>query len=203
MNHVKLPIVLAFAGACCFGQAQAHELTYNQVTAAYVQLNDRDSDFDPNGFLVDGSFLVTENLYIRGNLISVSDSNSFLGQGIKIEVSSAAAGLGYRMPVSGQTDAIAEIGVGRSQTKASTGGMSAAENFTGFTVGLGMKHAFNSNFEASVLAGYERANKDAGSGVGVDFDGRYKLNDQFHLVAGYSWTDDKVDIFRVGVSYAF
>ena len=203
MKHIHLPVALAVATAFCFGQAKANDFTYNYVSALYAQTNDRDSDFDPNGFSLMGGFALGDTMYVRSAFSSGSDSNSFLGQGVKIEVSGYAAYVGYRMPVSGQTEAVAEVGAGRSQVKSSVAGMSASESFTSFGAVLGLNHVFNSSFEGGVLTHYSRANKGTGSIVTVDFSGRYKMTERFHLVAHYSWSDVKVDNYALGISYAF
>lgn len=159
--------------------ANAAELDYSylEIGGSYVWV----SDFD-NGdgvFGIDGSVLVTENLYISGGIGGDGDATSIV------------IGPGLRLGVSERTDFVAEIGVANIDTDFGSD--------TGGAATIGLRSMVSDSVEVNGGIGainvFDDTDVSANLGVVVH------ISDAAALTSGVSVGSDSVRSLSVGVRF--
>ncbi len=144
---LALAALLALSGA-----ALASDLNYNYIEADYVTVDIDDFDEDFDGWSVNGSFLLTEQVFMFGGYSDISTDQ--IG-GFKLSSEGLTLGLGYRYELSRQTDLNFAAAFERVKAMAELGGFgseSVSEN--GYSLAVGVRHLVSPLFEVAVGAVY-------------------------------------------------
>lgn len=145
--------LLALAGLLVIpGAALATDLNYNYIEADYVTVDVDDIDEDFDGWSVNGSFLLTEQVFMFGGY---SDISSDSVGGFKLSTEGVTLGVGYRYELSRQTDLNFAGAFERAKAKAELGGFgseSVSEN--GYSLAVGVRHLVSPQLELGVGAVY-------------------------------------------------
>ena len=193
----------AFAGVSTQGEAKS--LSYNQVSASYTstKLDDLD-DYNPTGLIVNGSFLLNDNVFLTAGTSSVSGSYTVYGQSVKMEASDAGIGIGYRHGVTDATDVWAGFAAGTGTAEATSGRYSEEVDvdITGLLVGI--RTMLNEQVE--IHGSYSRSNvevenessEESAFKIGLS----YYFQPNISLGASMKSTDDS-NTTQLGLSYHF
>jgi hypothetical protein len=198
LKKLLIAVLLAVSPTLSFAADQvSNGLTYNHIGLAYG-VTDVDSDgasFKLKGYGIEASGLVTENIFLVGNLYNASTNKIKSGGtsfSLDIDFNSYELGLGYRMPISSGTDAYGIIS-GQNQKITATG---ANENNTYAAFAIGVK---------TLLA--DSLQLDANGGMlDGDFRGKlelqYKVTSTIGAVANYTTMKDASQ-YNFGIRYFY
>lgn len=169
----------ALAEGFSFKDPRPSFFNYNYVEARYV---DRDSNLD--GFSVEGSNDVAQNINVLAGFAMLSTSG--------VDYSQLNIGVGYHFSLPNQptTDAFFDAGLIR------------ADNDVDDEIGLwmrgGVRHQAFDQLELQGAIAYE----DVFDGdVTIEFGGLYKLSNQWHAGASYKLADD--DTLNIRLRYYY
>lgn len=200
----KTLLAVLLAGMCGYASANAQP-TYDYVDVGYAGLKSSDDDTTFTGFLVEGSKLVSDNVFVTGQWASVEESFVVFNVPVDADVTQIKLAVGYRYSVAPSTDVYGQLGYARQKLKvsASSGGVSASESESddGYLAKLGVKHSFG-RVEAGVFVERIDLGGDYEAENYIGIDGRVKFTDKFHGVVSYA-KDSDVSQYKIGVSYAF
>jgi len=134
------------------GAALATDLNYDYLEVDYVTVDVDDFDEDFDGWSVNGSFLVAEQVFVFGGYADISTDR--IG-GFKLSSEGFTLGLGYRYELSRQTDlnfAAAFERVKADADLAGFGSESVSEN--GYSLAVGLRTLVSPQLELAVGAVY-------------------------------------------------
>ena len=172
-------------------------LSYNYVGIGYGAA-DVDSDevsFKLRGYGVEASGLVTENIFLIGDLYNASTKKVKMDgttYSLDIDYTSYEFGLGYRMPISNGTDVYGIVSSHNQKAKIS--GESQSEKNAAFTIGIKtlLTDSLELNANGGALDGDFRGKLDL----------QYKVTSNVGFVAGYSTMKD-ISQYQFGVRYLY
>ena len=105
-------------------------LNYDEITAGYLSQTFTDSDsgksFTFTGYGFDGSYLITDSIYLIGGYSSSSNSKDF---GKDTSINFTRLGVGYRFPMSKETDLNAALSYSNNTFTGSTDTTNYGLNF--------------------------------------------------------------------------
>lgn len=185
--------------------AQATELTYDYIGVGYTKLSVDDSIIDFDGYVIDGSKLLTDRVFVILSYASTSGDTNLNSQKMSYDLNETRVGLGYRFPMADKTDLYGELGyINRDAKVALTingTGLSSKDSFDAATFRLGVKHLLGQSFETDFYV-YNEKSSSEGSMTTFGVNVAYRLTKQFHLVAGFEMDSD-YKRHQVGLQYAF
>ncbi|BDX05850.1 outer membrane beta-barrel protein [Planctobacterium marinum] len=181
-----LSIALLFSGS-----AFAKSPDWNLVELSYVKAEIDDTDFEPDGFALSGSALITENIFLLADYNALSEDVF----GVDIDLDTISAGVGYRYGISATTDFFATLSY--EYVDASALGESESDNGYGITVGA--RSMLTDAFELGGSIAYIDVEEDDTT---FTIDGRYYFTDNFAAGLSYGVADD-ADFYSVSLRYAF
>lgn len=191
MNRNK-PVLATATAALLALAAPVHAtgLSYNYLEAGYVQADLDDVDVDLKSVFVNGSFLVSEEVFLfAGYEDGESDSfDTFLGRG-KLGFSGFNAGVGYRIGVAPQTDLNLAAAFQRIRVEGK-GALSVlgSDSENGYSLSVGLRHLVTPGFELNAGVTYI----DVGDSDDTLFSvrGLFHIGDIVALGLGYSIGSD-------------
>jgi hypothetical protein len=144
---LALAALLAIPGA-----ALATDLNYNYIEADYVSIDVDDVDVDFDGWSVNGSFLLSEQVFVFGGYSDISSDR--IG-GVKLSTEGVTLGIGYRYELSRQTDLNFAAAFERAKAKAEFNGFgSESVSDSGYSLAVGVRHLAAPQLELGVGAVY-------------------------------------------------
>jgi hypothetical protein len=187
---ITLTIATLFSTAS-FAQASP---TWNLIEGGYgtADIDDLD-ELSPNGFVVLGSALVGENVFVQGSYSILSDEFS----GVDIDVDQASVGLGYRYGLTETTDAYASVSYEYVELSAS--GI-ASEDDNGYGLTVGLRSRITEQLELNGSIGYVDIADESETALGVS--AHYYFTQNVALGVSYSSTAD-FNVYGVSLRYAF
>lgn len=130
------------------GAAIATDLNYNYIEADYVTVDIDDIDEDFDGWAINGSFLVAEQVFIFGGY---SDLSSDQVMGFKLSTEGVTLGVGYRYELSRQTDLNFAAAYERAKVKLTGFG---SESDSGYSLAVGVRHLVSPLVELGLGVAY-------------------------------------------------
>lgn len=189
---------LTVLSATAFAETKTENgLSYNEIGVGYVsqKLTGDTSTNTFKGYSVSASALVTESIFLFGGYTSTS--HDFVPEG-KVTLGDTKLGLGYRMPLSDNTD-LNLIGHYSSAT------VTSSNNITATGLGVGIKTLALSPDLETTLAYVYYSQKDGSTTTnesGFTLGGKYKLPGNFFLNVEYLSTKDNKQ-YVLGGGYRF
>lgn len=200
----KTLLAFLLAGVSGFTSANAAP-TYNYVDFGYAGFKSSDEDMTFSGFVVEGSKLLNESVFVMGQWANVEESFAVMNVPVDADITQVKLAVGYRYSVAPSTDVYGQVGYARQKFKvsASSGGVSASESESedGYLAKLGLKHSFG-RVEAGIFVERIDLGGDYEASTFVGVDGRVKFTDRFHGVVSYA-KDSDVAEYKIAASYAF
>lgn len=186
-----------FAAATLFTtQAFADAPKWDLVELDYVKFDINDTNFEPNGFAITGTKLLTDNLFMTGSYTELSENIT----AIDLDIENLSLGLGYKYGLTESTDWYGALSYVDLKAEAVEGNNNAANDEDGFSISTGIRSMLTDNFE---LAG-DVTYVDIGDGDETTFSvkGYYYVTEEIALSLGYGRSHD-TDAFEIGARWAF
>jgi hypothetical protein len=157
----------------------AQGLNYNYVEAGYGRVDIDSPDVDGDGFVLGGSFAVSDQFHLFG---SYQTADFDFG----IDFTQFDLGLGFNTPITDMVDVVATVSYEYVEVDASGFG-SADDN--GFGLGVGLRALVSPQVE--LHGGVEYVDlSDSGSDTALGAGFRFNFNEKFSLGLEGSWGDD-------------
>ncbi|MEE2025481.1 outer membrane beta-barrel protein [Alkalimonas mucilaginosa] len=184
--------------------ANTADISWNYVSAGYAKASIKtDADrLKPDGWQLQGSFLLNEYLYVRARHDRVTD----IWQDVSIKAEQSWLSLGLRRPSLPGVDAFFEAGYASAKT--STGvvfvddvAFRINDSSNGYQLAAGFRYQATPALELGIalrhvdLSGQDRSNLG-------ELSGRYRLNHQIDLYSDYVFDSDD-SIWGLGISVRF
>lgn len=194
MNRSLIALALA---AILPISAQAGELNYNYVEAAYIDSHIDGENGDGFSFL--GSLAFNENFY--GTASYRRAKNSDYG----LTLDETTVNLGYRRALSDKADFVAEVGY--VDVGADIDGL-GGDSANGYRVALGFRGMLAPKFEGNIKAYYtDISDADwGGSELGFRVGAHYSINPTWGITASYDTTklfDESINTWGLGLRASF
>ena len=175
--------------------ASAADLSYSNAQLGY-QMMTGDGSFD--GFLVKGSFLITDDIYVAASYDQLEDS------GISQDVMTLRGGMRFAMD--NRLDLYGEVGLARAKVEVEIptffGTQKASTSETGFQLEGGARMMLTDNLEGRGYFRHVSIDNHDENFLGAE--GAFSLADQISVVAGISRLFDASEfLLDVGVRYEF
>lgn len=206
MKMKKTLLAVVLATVCGVASANVKN-TYDFIDVGYagVKVDDADIDVTFSGLVLEASKLITENVFVTGQLAKVEDSGVDSGVTYDWDVNLLKVSVGYRFGIAPATDLYGQVGYARQKDtiNAAFSGQRISESETGdgYLVKVGLKHSFG-RFEGGLFAERSDFGGDYEASTFVGVDGRVKFTDRFHGVVSYA-KDSDVAQYKIAASYAF
>lgn len=202
---MKKTLIAALLLTACTSAFATTKNTYDYVDLAYTSVDIKEVDSTYTGLGIEGSKLLTDNIYVAGQYFSVEDADSAPGIVYDLNLSLLSVSFGYRTEISNATDVYAQAGYARQKIENDFAFnnqlVSESDSVSGYQLKAGLKHSFG-NFQGGLFIERMDGSDDVESTTYLGVDGRYAFTDSFHGVVGYS-KDSDISIFKLGVSYAY
>jgi opacity protein-like surface antigen len=192
MNKNLLLTSLLLTTISISSAAMAKAPSWNNIGLGYINVDIDDTDYEPSGFVLSGSHLLNDNVYVHASYQSAEDDLF----GDDLEISTLNLGLGYRHSLNATTDLFGQVSYLNAEAEYS--GQSEDEN--GYSLAIGVKSMLIDNLEGGISA--TRVSLDGESETAINVGLSYFINDQFSIGAGYSFADDAKTL-AVGVKVHF
>lgn len=146
-TFIALSIIGLFAAP-----AMAAKPDWTFVEANYVQIDIDDiSNIEPDGFLVNGSYLINEDVFMTASLTRVKESDS----GNKLTIEGGTIGAGYRMPLNKYTDAYGVVSIRNTDASLRGSGFRNSNSDTDLGAAIGVRSRVLDNLELDGSVGYQ------------------------------------------------
>lgn len=194
-------ITLVSALICAAGATQAAERPeWNQLSVSY-QSSDYDyADDSLDGFGLSGSALVSEHVFIAAGFSRASEEYVVFGESVDVDYDSTSLGLGFRSPLSDNTDFFGAVSYEKLDVSFSYMGDSGSEDENGYGLTGGLRSMLTESLEIYGALNYIDIADESDTGVGIGAD--YYLTPNFALGVGYSTADD-VDTTSASLTLVF
>jgi hypothetical protein len=180
---------IAFAGAvAAFAVAPLAAVagpSYTYVGAGYGVI-DPDGGDDLDGFNLEGSVAVHENVHLLAEFVEGEDG--------PIELDRTRIAAGYNMPLNSATDFVARGGW--SFVDLEVGPFSDSDD--AFYAQVGLRSMVTPELELNGFLGYDDLEEE----VGIELGGVYNFTPNFGATAGYSYSDE-LQTYDIGLRYTF
>lgn len=190
MKKILLPTVMLGALTALNPAHAAGFFSYNYAEGGYTSVSDDKSDADGTGLYLKGSYDFMENLSVIASYASTDyDDTDVTRSGFSI-------GLGYHMPLAAQTDVLLSALLDNVTVEAGPG----EEDDTGYTLGLGIRHGIDQNFE--INGGLEYSSLFDDSSTAFNIGGRYHFDKSWSAGLNYTMMED-ANAWTVSVRASF
>lgn len=174
-------ILLALAFACAPLATQAEEISYSYLEAGYVNVDVDDFDEDVDGFLLRGSFEITENAFL---FAGYSDLMATIN-GFDIDFTDIELGAGYAWPLSNTASLYGKISYVNSEAEA----FGESLDDDGYGLAAGVRGLVAPSFELEGYISYVDLS-DLGDNTAFGAAARYYFMPQFALGVEAVFDDD-------------
>lgn len=197
MNNVfKLIPFIALTAAPFASNAKAPN--WNYVQGSYITAESDDSEFkiEPDGFGINGSFLVNDNVFLSAGYSSLSDEI----YDVDLDLNQGSVGLGYRHGISENTDVFGAVSYEYIELEADSNFGSDSVDESGYGLTVGLRSMVGDAFELNGQIGYIKIDDESETAVGVS--AFYHFTEQFSVGGGYTVQDD-LDTLSASVRFSF
>jgi len=182
----KLALVTAIVAAAAVPAAALADVSYSYVGAGYGALKpDGISRLD--GFNLDGSVAVTENVHLIANFLRAKDS--------PFTANRTRVGAGYNVPLNSQVDLVTRLGWSFTKVSISGAGSGKDDGIFGQT---GLRSMVTDTLEVNGFLTYD----DTEDKVSADLGAVLHFTPQFGATAGYTYSSN-LQTWNVGLRYNF
>jgi opacity protein-like surface antigen len=190
MKKLILAAALSAVSAASFAAAPAWDF----VQASYVMTDFDDSDltYEPDGFAISASKLVTDDVFVTGSYSMQNDDIV----GIEVDLDRMSLGLGYRYALSNRTDLFGIV----SYEDVEISGSGTSESEDGYGLTAGARSMVMDNIELRGAVKY--IDTDSGSDTSLIIGGDYFFSPAFAVGVSYETSDD-VSTFGLNARYNF
>ena len=198
MKKLLIAALFAVSPTLSFAADQvSNGLSYNYIGLAYgvTDVDSDDASFKLKGYGIEASGLVTENIFLVGNLYNASTNKIKSGgtsYSLDVDFNSYELGLGYRMPISNGTDVYGIISGQNQKIKASS--TDESNSYAAFAIGIKTLLADSLQLDAN------------GGMLDGDFRGKlelqYKVTSTIGVVANYTTIKDATQ-YNIGMRYFY
>lgn len=182
---VKSVFAATVLAAAASAPAMAENFSYN-----YIQVGYSSGDVKVSGFKVDtkgvgfsASAAIDETFYVSGGF---ANQDLSLGS-LRGDVDSYNVGIGARTSIDQSTDLTAAISYVSSKTTV----LGLVGKATGYGLDFGVRHKVSDSFELLAGIGYTSAGSPKIGTTSLSLGGRYKIDKNFSIGAGYSYATNK------------
>jgi opacity protein-like surface antigen len=160
-------------------------LDYNKIDVDYMNFKVSSTNF--TGYTTQGSFLITDDIFILGSYASLKHTGS-------TTIERSNLGLGYRLGIAASTDAFGSLAYS-SMTQSSTK--------TGYAATVGVRSKIADPVDVMGSYTYSTASTNHYNTVNVGLN--YKFTDMFFATAGYGSTTGSASVstYTLGVGVKF
>jgi opacity protein-like surface antigen len=172
--------------------ASKPDISWNYVSAGYAKANiknDINNTIKPDGYQINGSYLLSDTLYVAASYTDLSGDIVFDDFSVR---------LGMRQAAAENLDAFFEGGY--EQTKNKINGFESVTS-NGFQAGAGFRYRATPMLELAAAVRYSNGS-DSSSATYGDLSARVKLTPVFDLYAGYQFDSD-VSLLATGLVLNF
>jgi hypothetical protein len=195
-SNLALAITLSLfvsSGVFAHKSPEPHKTpNFDYLQAGYAQFDIGFMKLD--GYHVEGSFSVNENIFVRGRYLNTSKDID----NISNELDMTTVSIGYKLPVNKNTSYYAAI----SYEEISLGGGSDNESNDGYGASLGSKSFINPQVELYGELNYIKIDDLNLSEIGYEFGAQYYLNNHWSVGANYRKFDD-TSLVNAGFRFSF
>lgn len=190
MKKLILAAALSAVSAASFAAAPAWDF----VQASYVMtdFDDADLNYEPDGFSISASKLVTDDVFVTGSY-SMQNDDIF---GTEVDFDRLSLGLGYRYALSNKTDLYGIV----SYEDVEISGSGESENEDGYGLTAGARSMVMDNIELRGAVKY--IDTDSGSDTSLLIGGDYFFSPAFAVGVSYETSDD-LSTFALNARYNF
>lgn len=193
-------LLIASASANSAEQSK-NSLSYNYIGIGYGanDLDDGSTSMKLTGYGAEASGLINESFFITGVFSNASTDKvkvNSVSINADVDVQSYALGIGYRQPISADTDVYAIVGGVNQKVKLSATGVSETERASAATFDAGIKTLIAENLqlkiEAGVILGDMRGKTEL----------QYKVSSNIAATAGFALGKDSTS-YLLGIRYLY
>jgi len=182
-----MSVIAALSGVAFANEPGKSEtgIDYNKIDIDYQSFAVSGTTY--TGYQTNGSFLFTDNIYAVGSYASLTHSGS-------TSIESSNLGLGYRLGIAANTDAI---------TSVSYSSMTQSSTKTGYQVTLGVRSKIADPVD--VIGAYTYSSLGSSYFNSLNVGVNYKFTDMFYATAGYTSSSGtaSIDRYNLGVGFKF
>lgn len=182
----KLTILTALAAAAAMPAAALADVSYSYVGAGYAALKPDGID-RLDGYKLEGSLAVHENVHLIANYLRAKDS--------PVTAHRTRVGAGYNMPLNSQFDMVGRLGWSFAKVSVSGFGSSKDDGVFGQA---GVRGMATDALEVNAFLTYD----DNEEKVSADVGAVYHFTPQLGATAGYTYSSE-VQTWDVGLRYNF
>ncbi len=178
MKKIALAVALSVASTGAFAAAPAWDF----VQGSYITTDFDESDFEyePDGFAISASKLVTDDVFVTGEYSQQNDDIL----GIEVDLDMLTLGLGYRYAISNTTDLFGIV----SYEKVEISGSGESEDEDGYGLTAGARSMVTDNVE--LRGAIKFIDTDRGSDTSFLVGADYFFSPAFAVGVSYETSDD-------------
>jgi opacity protein-like surface antigen len=192
-------ILLTSALLLSLGSAQAAQAPrWDSVSASYQSVDVESQTF--TGFGIAGSKLLDDNFFVTAGYRSVSDDIRVSNESVEVDLNALSVGLGYRQPISQNTDVFGVVSYEDMEVEGSYQGYSQSNSDNGYGLQVGVRSMLTEQFELGASLQYIDIADDSATAFAVS--ALYNFTEQFSAGIGFSKGED-MDAFSVSGVYFF
>lgn len=190
----------------------SNDINWDYLSAGYKSLSyDEDDGFDVDfsGVSLEGSFSLTNEVFVFGELDSLSDDINIYGTKIDLDMTHYRLGVGYAYAYDAKSSVFGAVGFTNVETEAKASGMfNESDDLDGYFIRGGVRSKLTQDIELFGFATYSTYDIDSefndvdDDETTITLGGRYYVQPQFTLNASYEIVDDG-GAFVLGASYLF
>jgi len=167
--------------------AFSNELSYDYVEGIYSSITNSGfgTDLDANGYAVDGSVSISENIAITA-LIGATNFDEIAG--IDIDSTEYDIGITAHTPIAPGTDVFGNFSIVNGEVEVSDGINTVSDDDTGNVITIGLRHMASERVEIGTAFSRIDIFDDTGNSFGIG--ARYFADDKLSIGLAYNTGDD-------------
>lgn len=195
---------LLYTGIMTFllpGIATAEQPSYSYIQAGYAEMELDDTDLEPSGYFLNGSYELNEHWFVHGGYIDVDESSG----SIDVEANEFYAGVGYQHPLGKNSSihlALAYIEV-EAEAENNLLNLSADEDDDAIGVSLGLRSNITSHIELNADINYADFDVSDGDEVSLGIGLVWHVVNNVGLVLEAEGDKDDNRVYQLGIRMTF
>ena len=174
--------------------AHANNFNYNYVELGYAAITDFEVD---GGVVVSGSYDIKTNINLIGEAFVSTRSDSG-----NVDIDSYRLGVGYHMPLSHESDVLAEVGLFNVSAEFNNRGTTINQDDSGYQFSAGIRHKLDEKIELQGRVNYK--NSDDISERNYVAGARYYFKPNFSVAADFNTgADDGSELLTTSLRWNF
>jgi hypothetical protein len=195
-------VLLTSALLLSIGSVQAAETAqaprWDSVSVSYQSVDVENETL--TGFGIAGSKLLGESFFITGGLSNASDDIRISNESVEVDLNTLSVGLGYRQPISQNTDVFGVVSYEDMEAEAKYQGNSVSAGDNGYGFKVGVRSIVTEQVELGASIQYIDISEDSDTVFAVS--ALYNFTERFSAGIGYSKAED-VNTLSVSAYYFF